>query len=151
MLDLQTAIDNSALDQTYNTPALATLFLLAHQLDWLHDIGGLAGAVERTTRSSHGAVRLGRCGELASPFVPDPADRSLVTGTIDFAEGTDAAVIASTLRANGIVDVEPYRKLGRNQIRVAMFPAIDSEDIVALTRCIDWIIEATAPASGPGR
>ena len=144
MLDLQTAIDNSALDQTYNTPALATLFLLAHQLDWLHDIGGLAGAVERTTRSSTALYAWAEASERANPFVSDPADRSLVTGTIDFADGTDAAVIASTLRANGIVDVEPYRKLGRNQIRVAMFPAIDPEDIVALTRCIDWVIEATA-------
>ncbi len=141
ILDLQLAIDNSALDQTYNTPSLATLFLLAEQLDWLNGLGGLSGAVERTTASSAALYGWADGSEHASPFVTDPANRSLVIGTIDFSDRVDAAALAKTLRANGIVDTEPYRKLGRNQLRVAMFPAIDPEDVVALTRCIDWVIE----------
>jgi len=140
ILDLQIALDNSALDQTYNTPALATLFLLAEQVDWLNGLGGLTGAVERTTASSTTLYGWADASEHASPFVSDPANRSLVIGTIDFAEDVDAAQIAKTLRANGIVDTEPYRKLGRNQLRVAMFPAIDPGDVAALTRCIDWVI-----------
>ncbi len=140
-LDLQIAIDNSALDQTYNTPALATLFLLARQLDWLNGLGGLTGAVERTTQSSSQLYSWADASEHASPFVADPAHRSLVTGTIDFRDGVDAAAVAKVLRANGIVDIEPYRKLGRNQLRIAMFPAIDPTDVVAVTRCIDWVVD----------
>ena len=141
ILDLQIAIDNSALDQTYNTPSLATLFLLAEQVDWLNGLGGLRGAVERTTASSTALYTWADESQYATPFVADPANRSLVVGTIDFSDDVDAAQVAKTLRANGIVDTEPYRKLGRNQLRVAMFPAIDPEDVVALTRCIDWVIE----------
>jgi phosphoserine aminotransferase len=144
ILDLQLAIDNSALDQTYNTPSLATLFLLAEQIDWLNSLGGLAGAVERTSASAATLYGWADASEHASPFVADPANRSLVIGTIDFADHVDAAAVAKTLRANGIVDTEPYRKLGRNQLRVAMFPAIDPEDVAALTRCIDWVIEHSA-------
>jgi phosphoserine aminotransferase len=144
ILDLQIAIDNSAADQTYNTPSLATLFLLAEQVDWLNGLGGLSGAVERTTASSTALYRWAEESDHASPFVSDPANRSLVIGTIDFSEDVDAVQLAKTLRANGIVDTEPYRKLGRNQLRVAMFPAIDPDDVVALTRCIDWVIEHSA-------
>ncbi len=140
ILDLQIAIDNSELNQTYNTPSLATLFLLAEQLDWLNGLGGLAGAVERTTASSTALYGWADASEYATPFVTDPADRSLVVGTIDFADSVDAAAVAKTLRANGVVDVEPYRKLGRNQLRVAMFPAIEPSDVTALTRCIDWVV-----------
>jgi phosphoserine aminotransferase len=140
-LDLTVAIDNSAKYQTYNTPALATLFLMAEQLDWFNEQGGLKWAVERTTDS---ATRLYGWAERTSyttPFVSDPDDRSLVVGTIDFESPVDARAIASTLRANGIVDVEPYRKLGRNQLRVAMYPAIDPDDVEALTACIDHVVE----------
>jgi phosphoserine aminotransferase len=143
-LDLQTAIDNSMLEQTYNTPSLATLFLLADQVDWLNGLGGLRGAVERTTASSTALYTWADESEYATPFVADPANRSLVVGTIDFSDDVDAAQVAKTLRANGIVDTEPYRKLGRNQLRVAMFPAVDPEDVVALTGCIDWVIGQTS-------
>ncbi len=139
-LDLQTAIDNSALNQTYNTPSLATFYLLAEQVDWLNSLGGLAGAVERTTESSNVLYGWAEKSEYATPFVAEPADRSLVIGTIDFDEAIDAAAVAKVLRANGIVDTEPYRKLGRNQLRVAMFPAVDAADVEALTACIDWTI-----------
>ena len=139
-LDLQTAIDNSALNQTYNTPSLATMFLLGEQVDWLNGLGGLAGAVARTTDSSTRLYRWAEKSEYAIPFVTEPADRSLVVGTIDFDESIDAAAIATVLRANGVVDVEPYRRLGRNQLRVAMFPAVDPDDVEALTGCIDWTI-----------
>ena len=139
--DLPTAIDNSAKNQTYNTPSVATLFLMAEQLDWMNSEGGLKGMVERTTESSSHLYGWAEASEFAFPYVPDPADRSLVIGTIDFQEGIDAAAIAATLRANGIVDTEPYRKLGRNQLRIAMYPAIDPSDVAALTACIDWVIE----------
>ncbi|MGH3447237.1 MAG: phosphoserine transaminase [Nocardioidaceae bacterium] len=139
-LDLQTAIDNSALNQTYNTPSLATLFLLAEQTDWINQLGGLSGAVERTTDSSNRLYTWADKSEFATPFVSEPADRSLVVGTIDFDERVDAAAVAKALRANGVVDVEPYRKLGRNQLRVSMFPAVDPSDIDALTGCIDWVV-----------
>ncbi len=139
-LDLQIAIDNSALDQTYNTPSLATLFLLAQQIDWLLEIGGLAGSVARTSESARRLYEWADARDVTSPFVTEPADRSLVVGTIDFAEEVEAAAIAKVLRANGVVDVEPYRKLGRNQLRVAMFPAIEPDDVSALTACIDWIL-----------
>ncbi|MBA3233837.1 MAG: phosphoserine transaminase [Propionibacteriales bacterium] len=139
-LDLQTAVDNSALDQTYNTPSLATLFLLAEQTAWLNGLGGLDGAVARTRESSHCLYTWAEDSEYATPFVANPADRSLVIATIDFDDSVDAAAVAQVLRSNGIVDTEPYRKLGRNQLRVAMFPAVDPHDVKALTACIDWII-----------
>jgi phosphoserine aminotransferase len=115
--------------------------LLASQLDWMLDQGGLAAMIERTTASSTHLYDWATGHEHATPFVADPAKRSLVVGTIDFDEDVDAAALAATLRANGIVDVEPYRKLGRNQLRVAMFPATDPADVQALTACIDWVLE----------
>ncbi len=140
-LDLQTAVDNSRLNQTYNTPSLATLFLMSEQTSWLNGLGGLSAAVDRTTASSDALYAWADKSEVATPFVAEPADRSLVIGTIDFDESVDAAAVAKVLRANGVVDTEPYRKLGRNQLRVAMFPAVDSSDVDALTSCIDWVIE----------
>src|SRR3954449_12202284 len=140
-LSLSTALDNSLKDQTYNTPAIATLVLLADQLEWMLGLGGLAGCVERTTASSNHLYSWAEASEYATPFVADPAKRSLVVGTVDFADTVDAAAVAKTLRANGIVDVEPYRKLGRNQLRVAMFPAIEPEDVEALTRCVDFVVD----------
>jgi phosphoserine aminotransferase len=140
-LSLRAALENSRQDQTYNTPAIATLFLLADQLDWMLERGGLEGMVARTTESSTHLYGWASAHELARPFVHDPGKRSLVVGTIDFDEQVDAALLAATLRDNGIVDVEPYRKLGRNQLRVAMFPATDPADVRALTACIDWILE----------
>ncbi|MDP9822155.1 phosphoserine transaminase [Nocardioides massiliensis] len=145
--DLPTAIDNSRKNQTYNTPAVATLFLMAEQLDWMNANGGLAGMVERTTRSSDALYGWAERTDWATPYVTDPADRSLVIGTIDLDESIDAAEVAKVLRANGIVDTEPYRKLGRNQLRIAMYPAIDPEDVVALTRCVEHVVAALpAPA-----
>jgi phosphoserine aminotransferase len=140
-LSLPTALENSRKDQTYNTPAIVTLLMLENQLDWMLDQGGLDAMVRRTTASSAHLYEWAVAHESATPFVSDPAKRSLVVGTIDFDEGVDAAALAATLRANGIVDVEPYRKLGRNQLRVAMFPATDPADVQALTACIDWILE----------
>jgi phosphoserine aminotransferase len=140
-LSLTTALDNSVKDQTYNTPAVATLFMLADQIDWMLAGDGLAGMVQRTTQSSSALYGWADAHEHASPFVADPAKRSLVVGTIDFSDAVDAAAVAATLRANGIVDVEPYRKLGRNQLRVAMFPATDPSDVQALTACIDYVLE----------
>ena len=140
-LSLTTALENSRKDQTYNTPAIATLLLLADQLDWMLEHGGLEGMVARTTASSDHLYEWAEGHTHATPFVSDPAKRSLVVGTIDFDATVDAAALASSLRANGIVDVEPYRKLGRNQLRVAMFPATDPADVRALTACIDWLLE----------
>jgi len=140
-LDLQIAIDNSALNQTYNTPALATLFLLAEQTDWLNSLGGLPGAVDRTTASSDVLYGWAEKSPYATPFVAEPSDRSLVIGTIDLSDEIDASAVAATLRANGVLDTEPYRKLGRNQLRVAMFPAVDAADVEALTGCIDYVVE----------
>jgi phosphoserine aminotransferase len=140
-LSLQIALQNSVKDQTYNTPAIATLFLLADQLGWMLEQGGLEAMVARTRESSSHLYSWAEDHPQASPFVADPAKRSLVVGTIDFADEVDAAALAATLRANGIVDVEPYRKLGRNQLRVAMFPATDPDDVRALTACIDWVLE----------
>jgi phosphoserine aminotransferase len=140
-LSLTTALDNSVKDQTYNTPAVATLFLLADQIEWMLEHGGLPGMVGRTTASAGHLYGWAESHPHATPFVAAPAKRSLVVGTVDFDEEIDAAEIAATLRANGIVDVEPYRKLGRNQLRVAMFPATDPSDVQALTACIDWILE----------
>ncbi|MGW1145865.1 phosphoserine transaminase, partial [Streptomyces sp. NPDC002454] len=138
---LPTAIDNSRKNQTYNTPALATLFLLAEQLDWINGQGGLDWAVRRTATSARNLYGWAEASKYADPFVADPAQRSAVIGTIDFADEVDASAVAKALRANGIVDTEPYRKLGRNQLRVAMFPAIDPADVEALTQCIDYVIE----------
>ncbi|MGC9220498.1 MAG: phosphoserine transaminase [Solirubrobacteraceae bacterium] len=140
-LSLTTALENSRKDQTYNTPAVATLFMLADQIDWMLAGGGLEAMVARTTRSSSLLYGWAQAQAVTTPYVGDPAKRSLVVGTIDFSEDVDAAAIAATLRANGIVDVEPYRKLGRNQLRVAMFPATDPADVQALTACIDYILE----------
>jgi phosphoserine aminotransferase len=139
--DLPTAIDNSRKNQTYNTPSLATLFLMNEQLDWLNGQGGLAFAVGRTTDSSTRLYSWAEKTSYTTPYVQNPDERSLVIGTIDFDDAVDAAAVAKTLRANGIVDVEPYRKLGRNQLRVAMFPAIDPGDVEALTECIDYVVE----------
>jgi phosphoserine aminotransferase len=140
-LSLQTALDNSRKNQTYNTPALATLLLLADQVEWMLSQGGLAWCVERTTTSSGHLYDWAESADRAEPFVADPAKRSLVVGTIDFDDTVDAATLAATLRANGIVDVEPYRKLGRNQLRIGMFPAVEPDDVQALIACIDWTIE----------
>jgi phosphoserine aminotransferase len=140
-LDLATAVDNSGKDQTYNTPALATLWLLAEQTDWINSQGGLDWAVSRTTDSSTRLYGWAEKSPYATPFVAEPAQRSLVVGTIDFAEGVDAAAVATVLRANGIVDTEPYRKLGRNQLRIGMFPAVDPDDVEALTACVDHVVE----------
>jgi phosphoserine aminotransferase len=140
-LSLQTALENSRKEQTYNTPALATLLLLADQLEWMLAGGGLGWCVERTSASSSHLYGWAEAAGFASPFVADPAKRSLVVGTIDFDDSVDAAALAATLRANGIVDVEPYRKLGRNQLRIGMFPAVDTADVEALTACVDWVVE----------
>ncbi|HEY7836425.1 MAG TPA: phosphoserine transaminase [Solirubrobacteraceae bacterium] len=140
-LSLKTALENSVKDQTYNTPAVATLFLMADQVEWMLGQGGLDGCVARTTASSDALYGWAERSAFATPFVAEPGSRSLVVGTIDFEEGVDAAAVAATLRANGIVDTEPYRKLGRNQLRIGMFPAVDTADVQALTGCIDWIVE----------
>jgi phosphoserine aminotransferase len=140
-LSLATAVENSRKDQTYNTPALATLFLLADQVAWMLEEGGLDWCVSRTKASSGHLYGWAEGLDCATPFVADPAKRSLVVGTIDFDETVDAAELAATLRANGILDVEPYRKLGRNQLRIGMFPTVEPEDVKALTACIDWTIE----------
>jgi phosphoserine aminotransferase len=143
-LSLHTALENSLKDQTYNTPAVATLFLLADQIRWMLDGGGLDWCVARTRASSQDLYGWAERTPYTTPFVADPAKRSLVVGTIDFDEDIDAAAVASTLRANGIVDVEPYRKLGRNQLRVGMFPAVEQADVQALTACIEWVVEQVA-------
>jgi phosphoserine aminotransferase len=140
-LSLQIALENSRKEQTYNTPALATLILLADQIEWMLEGGGLDFGVGRSRASSEHLYAWAEGSEFATPFVADPAKRSLVVGTIDFGEAIDAAAAAATLRANGIVDVEPYRKLGRNQLRVGMFPAVEPADVEALTACIDWVVE----------
>jgi phosphoserine aminotransferase len=140
-LSLATALDNSRKDQTYNTPAVATLFLLADQLNWMLGLGGLEGCVARTRANSSHLYGWAQESEFATPFVSDPAKRSLVVGTIDFTDEVDAAAVAAILRANGIVDTEPYRKLGRNQLRIGLFPAIDLADVQALTTCIDWVVD----------
>jgi phosphoserine aminotransferase len=140
-LSLSIAIDNSLKNQTYNTPAIGTLILLAEQLDWLLGSGGLDWAVKRTADSSQRLYSWAEATSYTTPFVADPALRSPVVGTIDFSDSVDAAAVAKELRANGIVDTEPYRKLGRNQLRVAMFAAVDPDDVSALTTCVDWVVE----------
>ncbi len=143
-LSLAAALENSRKNQTYNTPALATLILLAGQVEWILSSGGLEWCVERTARSSGHLYGWAEASPLATPFVVDPDKRSLVVGTIDFDDSIDAAALAATLRANGIVDTEPYRKLGRNQLRIGMFPAVDPADVEALTASIDWVLENVA-------
>jgi phosphoserine aminotransferase len=140
-LSLATALENSRKEQTYNTPALATLILLADQIDWMLGSGGLEWCIERSSASSGHLYEWAEGRDWATPFVADPAKRSLVVGTIDFADDVDAAAIAATLRENGVVDTEPYRKLGRNQLRIGMFPTIEPSDVEALTACIDWVVE----------
>ncbi len=142
--DLPTAIDNSRLNQTYNTPSVATLFLMAEQLDWMNAGGGLAGMVERTTSSSDALYGWAEKSPYATPYVADPDHRSLVIGTINFDAEVDAAEVAKVLRANGVVDTEPYRKLGQNQLRISMYPAVDPADVEALTHCIDFVVEQLA-------
>jgi phosphoserine aminotransferase len=140
-LSLPTAITNSRLDQTYNTPALATIALMAEQIDWINQQGGLDWAVKRTADSSGRLYDWAERTTYTSPYVVDPAARSQVVGTIDFDDSVEALAVAKVLRANGIVDTEPYRKLGRNQLRIAMFPAIEPDDVEALTRCIEYVVE----------
>jgi phosphoserine aminotransferase len=143
-LDLHTAIDNSVKDQTYNTPALGTIFMMGEQVDWFNANGGLAFSAGRSAASAEALYSWADRTSCTSPYVSDPAKRSNVIGTIDFSDDVDAAVISKVLRAHGVVDTEPYRKLGRNQLRIAMFPSIEPDDIVALTRCIDAIVEQLA-------
>jgi len=139
-LDLNVALENSRLNQTYNTPALATLWLLATQIEWFNAQGGLEWAASRTDTSAEILYGWAEAAEFATPFVAKVAERSHAVATIDFTGDVDAAAIAATLRANGIVDTEPYRKLGRNQLRIALFPAIEPADVEALTACIDWVV-----------
>ncbi|OUZ07822.1 phosphoserine aminotransferase [Aeromicrobium sp. PE09-221] len=140
-VDLPVAIDNSRKNQTYNTPAIATLFLLDQQVQWLNGLGGLDAAVARTRESSRRLYAWAEAGEHTTPFVPEPAERSLVVGTVDLSDDIPVSDVVTALRENGIVDVAGYRGLNRNQLRVAMFPAIDPDDVTALTRCIDYVIE----------
>ncbi|KRE36020.1 phosphoserine aminotransferase [Janibacter sp. Soil728] len=140
-LSLTAAIDNSRKDQTLNTPAVATLALMDEQVRWMNASGGLPFAAGRTADSSSRIHDWATKGEHTSLFVADPAARSQVVTTVDFADEVDAAAIAATLRRNGIVDVEPYRKLGRNQLRIATFPAVDPDDVSALLACIDFVLE----------
>ena len=143
-LDLSIAIENSRLEQTYNTPALTTLFLLNEQIKWMNSGGGLSFAAGRSAQSAEHLYSWAEETAYTTPFVEDPAARSKVVGTINFDESIDAIAVAKVLRANGIVDTEPYRKLGKNQLRIAMFPAIDPEDIQALTQCIAYVVEHLA-------
>jgi phosphoserine aminotransferase len=139
-LDLSLAIENSRKDQTYNTPAIATLWLLARQVEWLLERGGLDWAAKRTADSSGRLYSWAEASPYATPFVADAPLRSPVVGTIDFIPDVDAAAVAAVLRANGIVDTEPYRALGRNQLRVGMYPAVEPDDVEALTACVDHVV-----------
>jgi phosphoserine aminotransferase len=139
-LDLKVALDNSRLNQTYNTPALATIHLLASQVRWMNENGGLDFCAARTRRSAEIIYSWAEASNFARPYVANPAQRSHVVATIDFDDTVDASVVAKVLRANGVVDTEPYRKLGRNQLRVALFPAIDPEDVAALCASVNWIV-----------
>jgi len=141
-LDLVIALENSRKDQTYNTPALATLYLLAEQLDWMNRGGGLEFAAGRCDASAAALYGWAEASDYATPFVADPAKRSHVVGTIDLDDRIDATAVSAVLRANGVVDTDAYRKLGRNQLRIAMFPAIDPEDVGRLTRSIDYVVGA---------
>jgi phosphoserine aminotransferase len=140
-LSLRIALENAARDQTYNTPAVTTLFLLADQIEWMLGAGGLPWTTARTARSAAILYTWAEKAAYADPFVADPAQRSQVVGTIDIVNGLSADEIAASLRANGIVDTESYRKLGRNQLRIGMFPAVDPADVEALTACIDYVVE----------
>lgn len=140
-LNLQTAVDNSRKNQTYNTPAVGTLLMLENQVEWMNANGGLDAMVERTTANSSALYEWAEKRAETTPYVTDPAKRSLVVGTIDFDDSIDAAALAKVLRANGILDVEPYRKLGRNQLRIGMFPAIDTADVDTLTAAIDYVLD----------
>ena len=144
ILDLGIALENSRLDQTYNTPALGSLFLLDHATRWMLDGGGLEFTAGRCDRSAEILYGWAEASAFAHPYVQKPSERSHTVATIDFDDEIDGAVVAKVLRANGVVDTEPYRKLGRNQLRIAMFPAIEPDDIVALTRCIDFVVDALA-------
>ncbi len=143
-LDLETAVDNSRKDQTYNTPALATIFLMAEQVDWFNDNGGLAWCTGRTAESSGVLYDWAENTGIATPFVSEPEHRSSVVVTIDIDDAIDATAITGALRANGILDTEPYRKLGRNQLRIAVFPAVEPDDVRALTGCLDYVISQLA-------
>jgi phosphoserine aminotransferase len=140
-LSLQVAIDNSRLQQTYNTPAVATLVLLAEQVDWMLANGGMDWTTERTATSSSILYNWAEKSLLTTPFVADPAERSQVVATIDFADSVEATAVSKALRANGIVDTDSYRKLGRNQLRIGTFPAVEPADVEALTGCIDYVLE----------
>jgi phosphoserine aminotransferase len=140
-LDLGIALEQSRLDQTYNTPALATVFLLAHQIEWMLAEGGLDWCASRCDRSAEILYGWAEASSFATPFVEKPDERSHVTATIDFDEAVDAKALATALRANGVLDTEPYRKLGRNQLRIGIFPAVDPDDVATLTRAIDWLVE----------
>jgi phosphoserine aminotransferase len=140
--DLEIAIENSRLDQTYNTPALVTLMLLAEQIEWMNSNGGLTFAAGRSEKSSNTLYSWAEKTSYTTPFVTDPAMRSKVVGTINFDDAIDATKISAALRENGIVDTEPYRKLGKNQLRIGMFPAVDPSDVEALTKCIDHVVAA---------
>jgi phosphoserine aminotransferase len=144
ILDLATAIDNSRKDQTLNTPAVATLAMFAVQVEWMLEQGGLDWAVSRTLDSSTRLYDWAERTAYTTPFVTDPAARSQVIGTIDFDDSIDAALIAKVLRAHGVLDTEPYRKLGRNQLRIGMYPAVEPADVTALTGCIDHIVSQLA-------
>ncbi len=139
-LDLEIALDNSRKDQTYNTPALATLFLAVHQMEWINQYGGLGFSAKRSAASAEIVYGWAEASGYATPYVVDPTLRSNVVATIDLDDSVDAATVSTVLRANGIVDTESYRKLGRNQLRIACFPAIDSDDVAQLTRCIDHVV-----------
>ena len=139
-LDLMTAIENSRLDQTYNTPALATILMMNEQINWFNANGGLDWCVSRTKESSDAIYEWATVSSYATPFVADPAKRSQVVATVDFDESIDAEVVAKVLRANGVVDTEPYRKLGRNQLRISVFPAVEPSDVRQLLKCIDFVI-----------
>jgi phosphoserine aminotransferase len=145
MLSLGVALERSRADETVNTPALATLFLLVEQLDWLNEQGGLAWAVKRCDESAGILYGWAEASGYATPFVSDPAKRSHTVATVDLDPSVEAAAVSRALRANGIVDTEPYRKLGRNQLRIAMFPAIEPADLERLTRAIDWLVERLSP------
>jgi phosphoserine aminotransferase len=139
-LNLKIAVDNSVKDQTYNTPAVSTLVLLAEQVDWLLARGGLAWARERTARSAEHLYGWAERSEFAAPFVANRTERSPVVGTVDFADAISADEVAAILRDNGLVDIESYRRLGRNQLRIGMFPSVDPGDVAALTECIDYVV-----------
>ncbi|HEY7939488.1 MAG TPA: phosphoserine transaminase, partial [Acidimicrobiales bacterium] len=141
-IDLSTAVEQSRLDQTYNTPALATVFLAVQQVEWINHNGGLEFAASRCDRSADNIYSWAEASDYATPYVTDPAERSHVVATIDLDDRIDATAVSKILRANGIVDTDAYRKLGRNQLRVALFPAIEPDDVAALTRCVDHVVSA---------